>query len=198
MSTRGPGYPACRTPMSDRAGPSRRAARRPISDRLAFKPVALLLLVPVVLASAGLTALLLAPPFAGAALGVHELDRRLDEAGADFTKIPRFPQRSIIYANDGTTELARIYLDNREIVPLPQISGIAQRAVLAIEDAQFFEHGAINWGGLVRASIENVKAGDIVQGGSTITQQLVKNTLGLDPTDQSRNATRRSGSWACT
>jgi penicillin-binding protein 1A len=185
MSTQGPGYPACRTPMSDRAGPSRRAARRPISDRLVFKPVALLLLVPVVLASAGLTALLLAPPFAGAALGVRELDRRLDEAGADFTKIPRFPQRSIIYANDGTTELARIYLDNREIVPLPQISPIAQRAVLAIEDAQFFDHGAINWGGLVRASIENVKAGDIVQGGSTITQQLVKNTLGLDPTDQS-------------
>ena len=162
-----------------------RRQRKPFTERFAFKPIALLLLVPVILASAGLSALLLAPTFAGAALGVHELDRRLEEAGADFTKIPRFPQRSTIYANDGRTELARIFLDNREIVGLRQIAPIAQSAVLAIEDATFFEHGAVNWGGLLRAAAENARAGEVVQGGSTITQQLVKNTLGLDPNDRS-------------
>jgi membrane peptidoglycan carboxypeptidase len=171
--------------MADSTGPSRRASGRPITDRLAFKPIALLLLVPVVLASSGLAALLLAPPFAGGALAVHELDRRLTEAGADFTRIPRFPQRSTIYANDGRTELARIYLDNREIVGLQHVSEAARRAVLAIEDATFYEHGAVNWAGIVRAMIENLKAGEVVQGGSTISQQLVKNTLGLDPNDES-------------
>ena len=171
--------------MWRRIDPSSRADPRPVTDRISFKPVALLLLVPVILAAAGLTALLIAPPFAGAAFGVHELDRRLDAAGADFTKIPRFPQRSIIYANDGRTELARLYLDNREIVHLNEVSAVARKAVLAIEDSTFYEHGALNWTGLVRAMIENLKARDVVQGGSTITQQLVKNTLGLDPKDRS-------------
>ena len=176
-----PARPADRPPRA----PWPRRPRKPFTERFAFKPIALLLLVPVILASAGLSALLLAPTFAGAALGVHELDRRLEEAGADFTKIPRFPQRSTIYANDGKTELARIFLDNREIVGLRQVAPVAQNAVLAIEDATFFQHGAVNWGGLLRAAAENVRAGEVVQGGSTITQQLVKNTLGLDPNDRS-------------
>jgi penicillin-binding protein 1A len=181
-----PGLPPTGSPSPPATPPPTGPRRpwKPFTDRFAFKPIALLLLVPVILASAGLSALLLAPTFAGAALGVHELDRRLEEAGADFTKIPRFPQRSTIYANDGKTELARIFLDNREIVNLRQVAPIAQDAVLAIEDATFFQHGAVNWTGMVRAVAENVRAGEIVQGGSTITQQLVKNTLGLDPLDQ--------------
>ena len=171
--------------MPDRTDPSRRATRRPVTDRWAFKPLALLLLVPLILAAAGLTAIVIAPPFIGAGLGVRELDRRLDAAGADFTKIPRFPQRSTIYANDGTTVLAHVYLANREIVPLTDISQITRKAVLGIEDSTFYEHGALNVTSMFRALIENLRAGGIVQGGSTITQQLVKNTLGLDPYDQS-------------
>ncbi len=61
---------------------------------------------------------------------------------------------------------------------------MAQHAVLAIEDKGFYEHGALNWTSLTRALVENAKAGQVVQGGSTLTQQLVKNTLGLDPTDE--------------
>jgi penicillin-binding protein 1A len=171
--------------MSRRADASRRAVRRPVTDRWAFKPVALALLPLVVLATGALTAIVLAPPFIGAGLGVKELDRRLDAAGADFTKIPRFPQRSTIYANDGATVLARVYLDNREIVDLRDISKPAQKAVLAIEDSSFYEHGALNFSSMFRALVENLRAGEVVQGGSTITQQLVKQTLGLDPNDQS-------------
>jgi membrane peptidoglycan carboxypeptidase len=163
----------------------RRPDPRPISDRPAFKPLALLLLVPVILLASGLLAFVIAPPFVGVALGVMRVDTKLSTLGADFTRIPRFPERSTIYANDGETELATVYLDNRELIRLRDVSKVAQKAVLAIEDSSFYEHGALDWSSMVRAMIENAKAGDVVQGGSTITQQLVGATLGLNQFDQS-------------
>jgi membrane peptidoglycan carboxypeptidase len=152
---------------------------------MVFKPLALLLLVPVIMLSGALMAFVLAPPFVGAALGVMRVDAKLDALGADFTRIPRFPERSTIYAKDGETVLATVFLDNRQLVRLKNVSKPAQHAVLAIEDSDFYEHGALSWNSLLRAVIENARAGQIVQGGSTITQQLAKNTLGLDPNDLS-------------
>ena len=73
-----------------------------------------LLLVPVILATAVLTAAVLAPPFAVAGFGLNEIRSRLDALGSDFTRIPRFPERSTIYAADGSV-LTRVYLDNREV-----------------------------------------------------------------------------------
>jgi membrane peptidoglycan carboxypeptidase len=178
--------------------PSRPVLRRHLTDRWSFKPVALLLLVPAILAAGALAAVVIAPPFLAAGFGVREVDRRLTAAGADFTRIPRLPQRSTIFANDGKTVLARLYVappvndqagsiggSNREIVTLHEVSPIARKAVLAIEDSTFYEHGALNLSSLFRALVENARAGTVVQGGSTITQQLVKNTLGLDPSDKS-------------
>jgi membrane peptidoglycan carboxypeptidase len=158
---------------------------RPLLQRPAFKPLALLLLVPVIVAASGFAAIVLAPPFAVASFIVGEIDRRLTAAGADFTKIPRFPERSTIYANDGKTVLATVYLDNREIVKLDEVSEITRDAVLAIEDSGFYRHGPLDYSALVRALVINYKEGGFVQGGSTITTQLVKNTLGLDPFDRS-------------
>ena len=178
-----PGYPADTT-MQRRTDHPRRAGR-PVTDRWAFKPVALLLLAATVAASSAAAAVILAPPFLAAGIGVRELDRRLEEAGSDFTRIPRFPQRSTIYANDGKTVLAQVYLDNREIVDLKDVNLSFRRAVLAIEDSDFYEHGALDMRSMFRAAVENVREREIVQGGSTITQQLVKNTLGLDASDQS-------------
>jgi membrane peptidoglycan carboxypeptidase len=150
----------------------------PFTERPAFKPFAVLLIVPIVLIASGFMAIILAPPFAGLAFGAHRVQAKLDRLGADFTRIPKFPERSTIYASDGTTVLATVYLDNREIVHLEKIAPIAREAVLAIEDSGFYEHGALNWSSLVRALVENARAGEVVQGGSTITQQLVKNTIG--------------------
>jgi membrane peptidoglycan carboxypeptidase len=169
----------------------RRPDPRPITDRPVFKPLAALLLVPVIILAGGLFAVVLAPPFVGAALGVMRVDAKLSTLGADFTRIPRFPERSTIYANDGKTELATVYLDNRELIRLKDVSKQAQRAVLAIEDAEFYDHGALNWSSLVRALIENAQAGEIVQGGSTITQQLVGATLGVGQFDQSFEGTNQ-------
>ena len=89
--------------------------------------------------------------------GVNEIRSRLDALGSDFTRIPRFPERSTIYAADGSV-LTRVYLDNREIVPLDAISRATQRAVLAIEDSDFFQHGALDVSSLIRA-IDRERAG---------------------------------------
>ena len=158
--------------------PSHRPRTRPITDRWAYKPVAFLLLVPVILVSGALTAVIIAPPFLGMGLGVHRINQRLQAAGADFTRIPPIAQRSTIYANDGKTVLAHVYLDNREIVPLREIDPYARNAVLAIEDEDFYQHGALSLSSMMRALAQNIRAGQVVQGGSTITQQLVKLTLG--------------------
>ena len=69
---------------------------------------------------------------------------------------------------------------NRDVVPLDQISPNLKRAVLAIEDSNFFTHKGINPGGIARALMVNLEKGRTVEGGSTMTMQLVKN-LFLSP-----------------
>ncbi len=65
--------------------------------------------------------------------------------------------------------------EERRVVPLEAIPPRLVAAVLAIEDARFYEHGAIDWRGIGRAFVRNVAAGRVVEGGSTLTQQLMKN-----------------------
>jgi penicillin-binding protein 1A len=109
--------------------------------------------------------------------GTAALNDRLKAAGASFTRIPHPPERSTIYAADGTV-LATLYLDeNRKIVALDRVAPIARQAVLAIEDDGFYTHGAINVPSVFRAMVANLIAGRITQGGSTISQQLVKNAV---------------------
>ncbi|NQY80869.1 MAG: PBP1A family penicillin-binding protein [Candidatus Caenarcaniphilales bacterium] len=65
--------------------------------------------------------------------------------------------------------------EDRQVVQLEQISDYAKKALLAAEDNQFFRHSGFSFQGFLRALIKNIKAGKIVQGGSTLTQQMVKN-----------------------
>jgi penicillin-binding protein 1A len=161
-----------------RASMQPRVSRRRAQRRGAAPVLALVLLVPVIALAAGVLAIIASPPFFGIDLGVRRISERLEEEGATFHRLPRPPERSIIYASDGETVLATVYLDeNREIVTLRQVSPIARRAVLAIEDRNFFEHSGVDPQSVARAFLANLFSGEIVQGGSTITQQLVKNTL---------------------
>jgi penicillin-binding protein 1A len=64
---------------------------------------------------------------------------------------------------------------NREVVPLNRISPNLKRAVLAIEDSHFYQHHGINPSSAGRALKRNWQSGDVVEGGSTITMQLIKN-----------------------
>ena len=67
--------------------------------------------------------------------------------------------------------------ENRRVVTLDKIPEDARRAVLAAEDRDLYEHGAISWRGLARASAANLLRRRISEGGSTITQQYVKNAF---------------------
>jgi membrane peptidoglycan carboxypeptidase len=86
-------------------------------------------------------------------------------------------QASIVYYSDGETEMARLSdpEGNRESVPLDQISEPMQHAILAAEDQDFYSNNGISPTGIARAVWVAVKGGEATQGGSTITQQYVKN-----------------------
>ncbi len=71
----------------------------------------------------------------------------------------------------------------REPVKLKQIPDILQQATIAIEDESFYEHGGVDYAAIVRAGISNLEAGEVRQGASTITQQLVRNLYIEDPED---------------
>ena len=67
--------------------------------------------------------------------------------------------------------------EKRDIVPLDKIADTTEHALVASEDKDFYEHGGFDIFGIVRALFSNLTAGEITGGGSTITQQLAKNTL---------------------
>jgi penicillin-binding protein 1A len=86
------------------------------------------------------------------------------------------PQVTRVLARDGTV-LAEIFTERRTVVSIQQLPAHVKLAVLAAEDAGFYEHEGLNYWGILRAMLVNAKSGKIRQGGSTITQQVVKNTL---------------------
>ena len=82
----------------------------------------------------------------------------------------------VIYADDGKTVLGVLRSDQyRVLVHWNEISPVMRNAVVAIEDRRFYQHGAIDPVGMARAAVVNIWTGTLAQGGSTITQQLVKN-----------------------
>jgi penicillin-binding protein 1A len=84
-------------------------------------------------------------------------------------------QNSFVYAADGSI-LGAIPADkNRQPVTLEQMSPLLADATVAIEDRRFYAHDGLDYEGIVRAAVKNLESGEIVQGGSTITQQLVRN-----------------------
>ena len=92
--------------------------------------------------------------------------------------LPDPAQRSVIYAADGKTALATIWLDeNRRVIPLRDVPERVRDAVVAIEDDRFYQHDGVDFRGIARAAVADLRSGRYAQGGSTLTQQLVKQTV---------------------
>ncbi len=87
-----------------------------------------------------------------------------------------YAQESVMYAADGTTLLARFQLEKRDPVTRDQISDYVVWGTVDTEDIRFYEHNGADLVGIARAVVNNLTGGAI-EGGSTITQQLVRNTI---------------------
>jgi penicillin-binding protein 1A len=84
------------------------------------------------------------------------------------------PQVTRVLARDGTV-LAELFTQRRTTVPIATLPAHVKLAVLAAEDAGFYEHEGLNYWGIARAALVNLRAHGTRQGGSTITQQVIKN-----------------------
>ncbi len=99
----------------------------------------------------------------------------------DLPKISRLadyrpPVVTTVYAADGR-KIAEFYKERRILVPLSKIPKQLVQAFVAAEDARFYTHKGIDFLSIIRAFFKNLEAGTIVQGGSTITQQVTKSFL---------------------
>jgi membrane peptidoglycan carboxypeptidase len=130
----------------------------------------------------------LAIPFAGVAgLGARSVAESIDHLPAELEADP-LAERTRVLARDGSL-LATFYDENRVNVGLDEVAPIMQKAIIAIEDYRFYDHGAMDLKGTLRAFVTNQAQGGTVQGGSSITQQMVKMTLlAQAETDEERAA----------
>ncbi|TFV86464.1 transglycosylase domain-containing protein [Blastococcus sp. CT_GayMR16] len=133
-----------------------------------------LFLVAVPLAGA-LTAALLVPWIVGPGLVASSSANLLSPLpGVLSDETP--PGNSVVLAADGSL-ITWFYRFNRTPVAAEQISEVMKQAIIDIEDSRFYEHHGLDVEGTARALVRNVVAGEVMEGGSTITQQLVKQTL---------------------
>ncbi|MDX3104676.1 transglycosylase domain-containing protein [Nonomuraea angiospora] len=89
---------------------------------------------------------------------------------------PPLPERTVLKDANGK-QFAQFYFENRQSVRLDQVAPIMQTALIAIEDFRFYQHGPIDVEGTARALVKNLSGGGVMQGGSSITQQYVKQVL---------------------
>ncbi len=140
-----------------------------------------LLLPPARLVGALLTSILVGlvaaalvlPMVVGAGVAARESAEEYLVLPADLSE-PVLERRTRILAQDGSL-IAYLYRKNRIPVAFEQLPETLKDAVVAIEDARFYEHSGVDAQGVLRAAITNARSGDIEQGASTLTQQYVKN-----------------------
>ncbi len=143
----------------------RRRRHRRRRERTAARRFVLLAIIATLLATA---AALVAAAFAGFTAFRQSCDLSL-------LKPVSIGQNSFVYAADGSLLGAIPAERNRQPVTLAHLSEWVPKATIAIEDRRFYDHSGLDYEGIVRAAIKNLEEGEIVQGGSTITQQLVRN-----------------------
>ncbi|HET8606933.1 MAG TPA: PBP1A family penicillin-binding protein [Gaiellaceae bacterium] len=105
-------------------------------------------------------------------------------------------QNGVVYANDGHSVLLVLRgSQSRTIVPDSEISPWIKYAIVAIEDKRFWEHRGVDVHGMLRALYEDVTQGHVVQGGSTITQQFIKQASSQDQRSIARKLKEAALAW---
>lgn len=137
------------------------------------------LTLSIVLAGALLAGLLM-PWIGGPALAAQQSTSLLGDPPEELTDLPPAGNTTVLAANGEL--ITSFYRENRAPVASDQIAQVMKDAMVAIEDARFYEHGGLDVQGTLRALVRNIAAGEVMEGGSTLTQQLVKQTL-LQSTD---------------
>lgn len=135
-----------------------------------IKRLASLGIVLVAVAAVAATATLIVVPQATTIITANE------GTAADL-ELNVLAERSTMFASDDSFLTLLTEEENREPIKLDDVPQEVIDAILAVEDADFYEHDGVNLRATFRALVENVNAGGIAQGGSTITQQLVKNAI---------------------
>ncbi len=96
----------------------------------------------------------------------------------EFERIEDYRPKAVtlIYGQEGQL-IGELYREKRFVLPYERIPPPVVQAFLASEDDRFFEHSGIDYWGIVRAAFANLRAGRVVQGGSTVTQQVAKSLI---------------------
>lgn len=97
----------------------------------------------------------------------------------DISKLGEMPQRATVYDADGNQYSTLRASENRVVVPIDQVSPLFLEALVAREDTRFYSHHGVDPRGIARALLRNITRGHAVQGASTLTQQLARNSLPL-------------------
>lgn len=157
----------------------------------------LILLLAVVAITAALASMLVLP-------SAVAVDRLVGEVGQGLFDVPPLPEElsppaenSLVLAADGETVLAELSgVESRVLVDLADVPQVTQDAVIATEDAAFWSHNGVNHRAIVRAALANVESGGISQGGSTITQQYVRNLPDIELTERTLDRKIKEAIWA--
>ncbi len=146
-----------------------------MSENARSKTTLLAKLAGTIVLAGALVAGLLFPWVGGTGLAARNSASLLDALPVELTD--RTPAgNSRVLAADGSL-ITNFYTNNRTPVTSDQIAEVMKQALVAIEDARFYEHNGLDVQGTLRALATNVAAGSVREGGSTLTQQLVKQTL---------------------
>src|SRR5205814_265079 len=121
---------------------------------------------------------LLAIIFGAIYFGIVSSELEAEAATYDLSKLEQMESASVILDRNGKI-FGQIYVENRETIPYDQLPRDLVNAVVAVEDAKFYQHSGYDFFGIVRAALKNLTAGHVRQGGSTITQQLARNSFAL-------------------
>jgi penicillin-binding protein 1A len=163
--------------MADAPIPAR-PARLPRGRAASVVGGRLVLIVALIAAVSLVASVALLPLVVPAGGLARDTARKLGDVPPLKEALPDPAQRSVIYSADGKTALATLWLDeNRQVVRLKEIPKRVRNAVVAIEDDRFFQHSGVDYRGIARAAVTDLRTGRIAQGGSTLTQQLVKLTV---------------------